>query len=140
MPAFTYASNVYRAMINSWVDGDTVDLTVDLGQHVSRRDHYRLNRLDAPETALRAGVTPEEKQAGIAFTSWLRTLYPAGTPVWVSTSKADKYGRWLIEMWVEDGDTLTDPLGKQPMSTASRTWVNLNDKLLTSGKVKAYNP
>jgi micrococcal nuclease len=100
-----YDNNRYSAEIIRWVDGDTLDLRVDLGQKVCVRDKYRLARVDAPETRLRKGVTKKEKEAGIRLTETLNSKFPPGTVVEVATSKAGKYGRWLIEMWVMDHGT-----------------------------------
>lgn len=115
-----YETNRYRAEIVRWLDGDTVELVVDLGQRVFTQDHYRLNRIDAPEKTLRAGTTPEEKRAGLSLLALLSARYPEGTRIEISTHKADKYGRWLVEIWVEQGST------------------NLNDWLLANNLVVPY--
>ena len=105
-----YQGNRYHAEVVRWLDGDTVELIVDLGQHVLTRDKYRLARIDAPETALRRGVTAAEKAAGLLLKAELNEIYPAGTLLVVSTTKAGKYGRYIIEIHLEDGITLSDKL------------------------------
>ena len=119
---FDYADNRYKAEVIRWLDGDTVELRVDLGQRVQRQDKFRLARIDAPETALRSGVTPEEKQAGLALKESLSLQYPSGTEVAIATTKAGKYGRYLVEIWVK-GEV---------------QWHNLNDILLRDGLVDPY--
>ncbi len=118
-----YSKNTYSAVVIRWVDGDTVQLCVDLGQNVSVTDKYRLARIDAPETALRSGVTPAEKAAGLALKEELIGLFPPGERCVARTSKAGKFGRWLVELEfnMESGGTL-----------------NLSDWLLSSGRAEAY--
>ena len=116
-----YDDNKYQATVQRWVDGDTVDLEVDLGFRVKRYERFRLLYIDAPETALRKGVTPEEKAAGLALKAYLSDEYPPGTKMVVKSQKADSFGRWLAEVWVPDlGDT------------------SLNQWLLDEGLVEPY--
>lgn len=81
-PAYTYA-----ATVTHWVDGDTVDLAVDLGFHLTANDRFRLYGIN----------TPERGQAGYAeATARCRELAPEGAAVVVKTYKAqEKYGRFL---------------------------------------------
>lgn len=94
----SYADNVYKAEVIRWLDGDTVELRVDLGQRVQVQDRYRLARLDAPEVKKYQGVTEEEKQAGLDLKDRLIAMFPPGTSFTISTAKSGKYGRWLIEI------------------------------------------
>lgn len=95
---------VYRATVERVVDGDTLDLVVDVGFRVLRRDRFRLvlgdgTPYDAPESR-----GPKVTSAGRAAAEWLKTELPAGAAVVVRTFRgADKYGRWLAAIWL-DGD------------------------------------
>jgi len=94
----------YRCTLVRVIDGDTVRLTVDLGFSLERRDDsYRLGRIDAPEMSTPAGPPSKDHLASLL----------AGKSLLVQTSKADKYGRWLVELFA-DG-------------------VNLNDAMVTDG-------
>ena len=115
-----YADNKYAATVIRWVDGDTVELEVDLGQRVCIKGKYRLARIDAPEIRKRAGVTDEEKAAGLTLRGDLEYDYPPGTKLMVSTSKKGKYGRYLVEIY---------PFGNEE---------TLSDILLREGRVKPY--
>lgn len=77
----------YKATVVRWVDGDTVDLRVDLGFRMFAETRFRLYGID----------TPERGQPGYAdATKSAESLAPAGSPVRIETYKdADKYGRWL---------------------------------------------
>ena len=89
-PVYVYAADVKR-----WVDGDTVDLCVDLGFHMSMTSRFRLYGVDTPERG-----RPNHDEA------WLmsETVAPTGSRVMVRSYKdADKYGRWLAEIYSTDG-------------------------------------
>jgi micrococcal nuclease len=80
----------YRAELVRVVDGDTVILHVDCGFTMWRRhDSYRLGRIDAPEMS-----TPEGRIAKAALEAHLQ-----GKALVVQTQKADKYGRYLVEVF-----------------------------------------
>ena len=106
-PEYRYTARVLR-----WVDGDTVDLRVDVGFFLRLEDRFRLYGIDTPERG-----QPGYKEA----TAMADTLAPADTVVLIRTYKPyrDKYGRWLAEVFV--GDT------------------SVNEQLLIQGMAKAYD-
>lgn len=74
----------------SVVDGDTVRLIIDLGNKIHWTDNFRLNGID----------TPEKKQLGYEEAKeYLKSLLASGIDR-VETHKPDKFGRWLIDIWV----------------------------------------
>lgn len=78
----------YTAVLLDVYDGDTIHLDIDVGFHTWRRgERYRLSRINAPELK-----TPE----GPPARDHLALLLSAG-PLVVTTSKADNYGRYLVE-------------------------------------------
>ncbi len=79
----------YKATVEKWIDGDTVDLLIDLGLKVSTKQRFRVLDLD----------TPERKEPGFMEAKDLaeKTL-PIGTEIIVETHKTDKYGRWLVSL------------------------------------------
>lgn len=87
----------YNATVVKVIDGDTVDLSVDLGFHVSLTIRTRLIGIDAPEVS-----TPEGKIAR----DRLREALPVSSAVAVHTAKSpgDKYGRWLAAISGGMGD------------------------------------
>lgn len=87
----------YSAVVTKVIDGDTVDLTVDLGFHITLDIRTRLMGINAPEVS-----TPEGRTARDA----LRAQLPIGTAVTVETQKdpGDKYGRWLALIEAPFGD------------------------------------
>jgi len=104
-PAYTYKATVTR-----WVDGDTVDLRVDCGFHITVEARFRLYGVDTPERG-RAGYDTATRHNN--------TLAGPGTEVVARTYKApDKYGRFLADLWVAE--------------------VKVNDSLLASGLAVPY--
>lgn len=117
-----YGNNTYKATVLKWVDGDTVDLRVDLGMKTENVSRFRLLGINAPEVTLKKGVTKAEKAKGLALKERLINDYPAGTSVAIQTSKAGKYGRYLVTIFVQmDGK-----------------WTNLNNWLVEQGLAVPY--
>lgn len=98
MPAFRYKILAARV-----IDGDTVDFTIDLGFHMSFRASCRLAHINAPEG----------KQS--AASKWLtERLSRDAARFEIETSKPDKYGRWLVEIFEQDdGGLIISSLNRQ---------------------------
>ena len=82
----------YHAEVVRWVDGDTVDMVVDLGFKMTAHQRFRIYDLDTPER----GETGYHQAKLLAETS-----YPVGSKIQIKTIKAlssDKYGRYLIDL------------------------------------------
>lgn len=79
------------------VDGDTVDLRIDLGFDASMTVRARLDGIDAPERG---------KPGGAEATKWLTEKLSTRTDVIVKTQKdgREKYGRYLARIYLL-GDT-----------------------------------
>ena len=90
----------YEATIRRWVDGDTVDVDIDLGFGlIYSNQRIRLYGIDAPEKRTRDLV---EKERGLAATAYVNEQAPVGSKVVLKTYKDDKYGRILGEIFVDD--------------------------------------
>lgn len=96
-----YDNNRYRATVLRWLDGDTIKLSVDLGQGVFIVGKYRLARIDAPEIKRYKGVTLAEKKRGLKLKEQLEDLIPEGSKIEISTYRKGKYGRYTIDIWLE---------------------------------------
>ena len=90
----------FTAEVEKVLDGDSVWLKVDVGFRLTFRDNFRLVRINAPETRSR---DLEEKARGQVSKARLEELLPVGSSVVIRTAKAGKYGRWLAEIYVDDG-------------------------------------
>lgn len=83
----------YNATVVRIVDGDTLEMEVDCGFRLSFRDRFRLNGINCPERNTDAG-----KAACFDVLKYLGGNLPVG--VRVTTTKPDKYGRWLADVQV----------------------------------------
>lgn len=101
----------YKAQVINVVDGDTLDVDIDLGFDVWVRDvRLRLNRINAYETRLYKGTTEEQKQLGIEGRNFLqKSCDDNPTQIVVTTKERGKYGRWIAEVEV-DGINMSDKL------------------------------
>ena len=111
--------------INRVVDGDTIDVTIDLGFELYKKERVRVAGVDTPEKRTR---DKEEKALGIDATNWLKDKLN-------ETIKGDeeliirtelkggvgKYGRLLGWLYVGDAD------------------ISLNEQMITEGYAWAYD-
>jgi len=89
----------YKAIVRRWVDGDTVDVDIDLGFGlVYSNQRVRLYGIDAYETRTR---DLEEKRRGLDAKSFVEDVAPIGSEIILKTYKEGKYGRILGEIFVE---------------------------------------
>lgn len=77
----------YHGTILRWVDGDTLDIEVDLGFKVKTVQRFRLLGVDTPER----GETGFKEARQLA-----ESLMPSGSQALFESMKSDKYGRWLV--------------------------------------------
>ena len=111
--------------INRVVDGDTIDVTIDLGFDLHKKERVRVAGVDTPEKRTR---NLEEKALGVAATAWLKSKLE-------ETIKGDeelivrtelkggvgKYGRLLGWLYVGDSN------------------ISLNEQMITEGYAHAYD-
>lgn len=90
----------YKATVENVVDGDTVDLVIDLGFKISTRQRVRLARID----------TPERSQPGYAAARDFVRDAVLNKPVLLKTEKVSKWGYYLAEITLQDGRNLSDTL------------------------------
>ena len=100
----------YKAHILRVVDGDTIDVLLDLGFNIKLKERIRLSGIDAPETRTRDLV---EKQKGLAAKEWLENhTSDWGTPsddleiviVTEEFNPTGKFGRVLGRLFVNGVD------------------------------------
>lgn len=94
----------YKATVLKVVDGDTVDIDIDLGFTIHVRQRVRLAGINAPE---------KNTEEGMASATFLRERLPVGHQVLIKSSKpggGDKYGRylaWIIEPSTDENINVT---------------------------------
>lgn len=111
----------YYAEVQRVVDGDTVDVLVDLGMGVFRSERLRLSRINAWEKF------GEHKEKGKLAKQRLTELIPVGTKILIKTNKdkRGKFGRYLAEIYTLDATDNKD--------------LNMNDLMLNEGHAVPYN-
>lgn len=80
------------------VDGDTVDVEIDLGFGVSLYHRVRLKNVNAPEVHT---ADHTEKVKGLASKAWLTAELTNDKKWIIETTKEDKYGRYLGVFFTE---------------------------------------
>ena len=93
----------YSASLIRCVDGDTVDVLVDLGFNITKKERVRLLGIDTPESSTKDLV---EKKLGIEAKEYITEWFAQNTPFRLQTTKDDKYGRILGVFIGQDGKTL----------------------------------
>ena len=120
----------YSAIIRRWVDGDTVDVPLDLGFDIWYNNRVRLLGINTPESRTR---DLEEKERGLAAKERVKELCPGGTTGQLKTTKdgRGKFGRILGEIFmpgvvqsinqllIEEGHAVAYDGGKKPIKKIS---------------------
>lgn len=107
----------YEATVVRVVDGDTIDLKVDLGFRCNFTDRFRLANIDAPERG-QTGWS-ESKTA-------LEGMLPVGSKIHIVTEHPrmrdprDGFGRWIATLFVDSEAT------------------SVNDQMVGLGYAKIY--
>ena len=111
--------------INRVVDGDTVDVTIDLGFDLYKKERVRIAGVDTPEKRTR---DLEEKELGIDATYWLKAKLEGAISgddeLSVRTELVGgvgKYGRLLGWLYIGDAE------------------LSLNEQMITEGYAHAYD-
>ncbi len=117
-PDFTYPAYVYRATIKKIVDGDTIDVLIDVGFGIYVTKRLRFLLIDTWE------VRGEEREQGIVAKERLTELVNTAESVYIQTimDAEGKYGRVLAWIWTESKDIL----------------LNVNEILLDEGHGTVY--
>jgi micrococcal nuclease len=103
--------------VNRVIDGDTIDVDIDLGFWVTVSYRVRLKDIDAAETRT---LDVEEKKEGVKARLWLEKELARKGEWIIETHKEDKYGRILGTLYF-----VGDP-------------VTLNERMLNEGIAKPY--
>ena len=111
----------YFCKVNRVVDGDTIDVTVDLGFDIHHSARVRMMGIDTPESQTR---NLEEKAVGLASKARLKELLK-GQKIKIETSKEGKgkFGRILADVIVCNKDG---------------TEINCNQRLIEEGHARPY--
>ena len=111
--------------INRVVDGDTIDVTIDLGFDLFKKERVRIAGVDTPEKRTR---NLEEKALGIDATNWLKEKLESAVngddDLIIRTELkggVGKYGRLLGWCYIGDGD------------------ISINEQMISEGYAWSYD-
>ena len=111
--------------INRVLDGDTIDVTIDLGFDLYKKERVRIAGVDTPEKRTK---NLEEKELGIDATNWLKEklegTLAGDDQLFIRTELVGgvgKYGRLLGWCYIGDSE------------------VSLNEQMITEGYAHAYD-
>jgi micrococcal nuclease len=110
----------YVKKVTKVVDGDTIDVDIDLGFDISFSSRVRLAGIDTPESRT---ADKAEKALGLEAKAYLKHAIDSAKSVVIKTEKMDsseKYGRILGWVYL-DGDT-----------------ESINDKMINDGHAWGY--
>ena len=88
--------------IDRIVDGDTIDISIDLGFDLTKKERVRLAGIDTPEKRTK---NLKEKEMGYQATEFLEMHLMEATKLTVRTEKDGKFGRMLGWLYKTDEDT-----------------------------------
>ena len=92
----------YNARLNRIIDGDTIDVAIDLGFDIWINERVRLADINAPEVRTRDKL---EKKAGLEATAWLTEIFDKHEVFMLSTTefnRTGKYGRTIGTVYLDD--------------------------------------
>lgn len=96
---------IYRVKkVHAVVDGDTIDVDIDLGFNVSFFQRVRLAGIDTPESRT---LDKREKALGLEVKKKLKEILDSATTIVIKTEKPDsteKYGRILGWLYVDGAE------------------------------------
>ena len=117
--------NIRVIKIDKVLDGDTIDVTIDLGFDLYKKERVRIAGVDTPEKRTR---NLEEKALGIDATNWLKEKLKAGVDgdddLTIRTELVGgvgKYGRLLGWLYIGDAE------------------LSLNEQMITEGYAWEYD-
>lgn len=88
-----------KALVTNVVDGDTIDVEIDLGYYITTKERVRLLRINTPEKY------GETKEAGLLAKEFTTNAL-LGKEVFLVSYKTDSFKRWLGEVYYYDNTEL----------------------------------
>lgn len=102
----------YKAKVERIVDGDTMDVVIDLGFKITTFQRIRLAKINTPET-YNVKKDSDEYKKGLAAKQFVEQRVAANkNEIELETEKVtEKYGRYIGTIWLGDSETtLNDEL------------------------------
>ena len=110
----------YVKKVTKIVDGDTIDVEIDLGFDISFSSRVRLAGIDAPESRTKDKM---EKALGLEAKAYLKSQIDSAKTIVIKTEKmnsSEKYGRILGWLFLDGSE------------------VSMNEKMIADGYAWGY--
>ena len=127
----------YKAIIQKVVDGDTLEIAIDLGLSVWIHDEkIRLYGINTPEVYGVKKGTPEWKEGNKA-SDFVKSILKEKDEILVQTikDKQEKYGRYLALVYIKLAPEIVSGLSE---IRTIEDYYCLNDILVRKGLAKVY--
>lgn len=98
----------YYAKVLKVIDGDTIDVEINLGFSIIRKERVRIANIDAYETSLRGGTTQAQKQIGLKGKKFLNDLILNKKVILRTQKESGKYGRYIAFVYGMPSETHPD--------------------------------
>lgn len=111
----------YKAKLGRVVDGDTMDVVIDLGFYVTMRERVRLKGINTPEI-YKVPKNSEEYKKGMDAKEYVeRRLNENGNELVIETEKRGKWRRWLAKVYLKDStESLNEELVEKGLAETVR--------------------
>jgi len=119
----------YKAIVERVVDGDTIDVIIDLGFKTWKKVRVRMEGINTPESRTR---DLEEKKRGLAAKDRLVEILELNdNKCTLQVSGVGKFGRAIASVFVTSLSPIPDD--------SSITLINVNQQLITEGHAVSYD-
>ncbi len=102
----------YKSILLKVIDGDTMDLIIDLGFKITTKQRVRLKGIDTPET-WRQHKTSDEYIKGMEAKNFVINRFKENenNAIIISDKETGVYGRYIVDIFFEDSEiSLNDEL------------------------------
>ncbi len=117
------AGAIYQATLIKVLDGDTVDLNVNLGLGFFVNARIRFLGVDAPEIFAVKHTSEEYANGHVAKMHVAEWFYNTEPPYYLQAEHKGIHGRWLGEIWAEIGEiSLNDLMINEGYGNGNWSW------------------
>lgn len=118
----------YKAEVKKIIDGDTLDIVIDLGFDTLRKTRVRLYGINTPESRT---SNPEEKLLGLAAKEFVEQWIDKNkfeVKIQTILDKNEKYGRVLALVWDDNNNCLNKEMisngyAREYFGVGDKTWL-----------------
>lgn len=129
---------LFRAVVRHVVDGDTLDVLLDLGWYQYAYQSIRLAGVDTPELR---GTPADVRAAAYAARDRVRALVDQQPVLLRSHRQATTFGRFVADVFTPVDPSPAEAAawrGVEALDVGGRSWVSLGGILIAEGRGRVY--